>query len=118
MSIKKMGIILLIGLTVSLTAAVSATADEIRETDIPVEDAIIEHEAVDGEQGVEEPLVIAENTEESAWVIAPNPTSGSQDISANAAGNTDETFDVGLPILGSIGVIAGIAIALIVLKKK
>ena len=123
MNIKKSSIILLIGAVVMGLSAITVSADE----DV-IPDAVIEHDASNGERDFDEvhegdsindELIIAPNQNEESLIIAPAPDHNSDTIgtlSGTEANN--KVISAEMPIVGIIGVIAALAIAAVVIYKK
>jgi hypothetical protein len=103
-------ILLVIGLIMVMMAAVSVSADELRENSVPS----IYTDGTDNGSGSDEPPLIAPAPDDGQMVIAPNPTSG--DVS-NSGGN-DNTFTLGVPVLGAIAGIGVLAVILVILWRK
>ena len=130
--IKKYMIITIVSVVaIGMAAAVSAEEELIRPgTDVtsieegetgdeeplviaPNPDTTIEHNAEDGERGIdilpENQDVIEENTENDL-VIAPNAKELQE--------KSDEVAKAGMPIVGIIGVAAFLVLALVIINKK
>ena len=123
MNMKKCSILLLIGAVVIGMSAVTASAEEE-----PIPDVEIEHDASNGERGLDivdeednpdDALIIAPNPDDDQLIIAPAPDSDSKETAVLAsATENDEVATVGLPVLGVIGIIASLAIAAVVINKR
>jgi hypothetical protein len=143
-NVRKTSFLLVLGLAILMVAAVSVNADRIMDEQVvdPIDSTIITHVSTEGERGEvivepvekEEPLIIApledieleDITQNEDLVISPyDETIGIDDdnpensLIATKTEKTDKnTINYGLPAVAGIGIICGLLIFFLLIKRK